>query len=85
MAQMSSIPKAEQENMLSSFWMMLRECESTVDNGDRKNPLLTLAVEQWYQQWNRVTGDNKEAVWQTREKILGLDVSSDAPASGPNI
>ena len=79
MVQMSSIPKKEQENMLSSFWTMLQECESKVDNSERKDPVLKHWVEQWYGQWNRITGDNKEPVWQRREKQLGL--GDDAPAS----
>ena len=84
MTQMTSIPKSEQENMLSSFWTMLRECESKVDNSERKDPILKLWVEQWYQQWNRVTGDNKEAVWQSREKALGLSPveESSSPSVG---
>lgn len=84
MTQMTSIPKKEQENMLSSFWTMLQECESKVDNSDSKEPILRLWVEQWYGQWNRITGDNKEAVWQTREKKLGL--GEDTPAtSSPSL
>ena len=81
---MSSIPKSEQENMLSSFWSMLRECESKVDDSPKKDAILKLWVEQWYQQWNRVTGDNKEAVWQTREKNLGLSTLENSAAASPS-
>ena len=73
MTQMTSIPKNEQENVMSSFWTMLRECESKVDNSGRYEPVLRLWVEQWYQQWNRITDDCKEPIWKTREKKLGLD------------
>lgn len=75
--QTTTIAKKEQENMLSSFWTMLRECESKVDNADSKDPVLKLWVEQWYGQWNRVTGDTKEPVWVTRERNLGLSSTSE--------
>ena len=76
MVQMTSIPKKEQENVLASFWTMLRECESQVDNSKGKEPILRLWVEQWYGQWNRITGDSKEPIWKTREKQLGLATDS---------
>lgn len=79
--QTTTIAKKEQENMLSSFWTMLKECESKVDNSATKDPVLKHWVEQWYGQWNRVTGDNKEPVWVTRERSLGLSSASE-PSAG---
>lgn len=76
MVQMTSIPKKEQENVLASFWSMMRECESKVDDSGGKEPVLRHQVEQWYGQWNRITGDSKEPVWKTREKRLGLSTDS---------
>lgn len=61
MCQLTTVPANEQENMISSFWTMLQECErSAAENND---PILRLWVEQWYSQWNRITGDNKVAKW----------------------
>lgn len=75
----TSIPKKEQENVMSSFWMMLKTCESNVDNSDEKNPLEKRWVEQWFQQWNRLSGENHEPIWVTRERDLGL--ASAAPGT----
>lgn len=56
--QLTKIPEAEQEGALSSFWTMLQECESNADN--ENNPVLKHWVSQWYEQWNRITGDSIE-------------------------
>lgn len=77
--QMTTIPKKEQENVLSSFWTMLKTCEEQVDNSDKPDPILKLWVEQWYGQWNRITGGTNEPVWETRKKNLGI--SSDTPSA----
>lgn len=59
--QITNIAEHEQEDMITSFWMMLRECEAhAIDNND---PMLRYWVEGWYRQWNRVTNDNKKAPW----------------------
>lgn len=51
-----NIPKEEQVTFIASFWKMLQECEQKViENND---PVLANFVEQWYIQWNRVTGSN---------------------------
>ena len=63
--QTTKIPSAEQEGLLSSFWMMLRECESRADN--KNEPLLKHQVAQWYEQWNRITGDTKQPGWVSRQ------------------
>jgi hypothetical protein len=61
-----SISKDEQENILDSFWTMLCECENkAIENNDN---LLKCLVEDWYNQWNRVTGDNKSPIWYDYSK-----------------
>jgi hypothetical protein len=64
--QMTKIAPKEQESVLSSFWMMLGECETRADNDDDR--VLKHQVAQWYQQWNRITGDTKEPRWVERDK-----------------
>lgn len=61
MTDYTRISDDEQQNMLSSFLQMLVECEikAQCDN----DPVLKHWVEQWFQQWNRVTGDNKKPQW----------------------
>lgn len=62
MAQYATIAKDEQENFVASFWQMLSECETRADY--ENDPVLKHFVNQWYQQWNRVTNDNKQPIWQ---------------------
>jgi hypothetical protein len=64
--QLTSIPKDEQEDALSSFWTMLQECEAKAD--DKNDPVLKRWVEQWYEQWNRITQDNKAPRWKVKAK-----------------
>lgn len=59
--QTREIPKEHQEDMLASFWTMLKECEAKAE--DQGSPLLRVWVEQWYSQWNAVTGDDKKPRW----------------------
>lgn len=61
MCQLTTIPPNEQQNMIESFWTMLQECESKA--AENNDPVLRLWVEQWYSQWNRITGDSKVAKW----------------------
>lgn len=61
MADYTTISADEQENILASFWQMLAECEQRA--AESKDPVLTNWVEQWYQQWNRTTGDSKKPHW----------------------
>lgn len=58
---LTKIPKSEQENVLASFWTMLRELESSCDGTN--DVILKMQVESWYRQWNRITGDNKGPRW----------------------
>jgi hypothetical protein len=58
---LTTIPKDEQESALSTFWAMLQECESAA-NGNC-DPVLRHWVEQWYEQWNRITGATKKPRW----------------------
>jgi len=56
--QLTTIPKKEQESFIASFWSMLQQLENNADNVLDKQ-----FVEGYYQQWNRITGDNKVARW----------------------
>ena len=58
---LESISKAEQPNMISSFWTMLKELESLANNTN--DATLSTMVEGWYRQWNTVTGDTKKPRW----------------------
>lgn len=62
MAQYSEIPKNEQGNILHCFWQMLLQAEQ--DAWDSKNPLDRHAVKQYYDLWNRITGDNPKVAWE---------------------
>ncbi len=68
MANLETVPWQEQPDFISSFWTMLQELEAYAD-GEREIILMTW-VEQWYLQWNRVTGDNKRPVWQARAQAV---------------
>jgi hypothetical protein len=59
--QMRTIAPEHQEDALASFWTMLQECESKAD--DSGSALLKNWVSQWYEQWNRMTGDDKKPRW----------------------
>jgi hypothetical protein len=63
--QTTTIPADEQDGALSSFWTMLQICESRADNDNY--PLLKHWVAQWYEQWNRITGDSKVPRWFSRK------------------
>jgi len=58
---LKAIPQNEQESALSTFWTMLQECEGKAQDND--DPVLRLWVSQWYEQWNRITGDAKVPRW----------------------
>ncbi len=73
MRQLTSIPKSEQEHVLSSFWTMMKECESQADN--ENDAVLKHQVAGWHRQWNRITGDSSEPIWERRAKDLGLSVT----------
>lgn len=61
-----NIPKEEQVTFISSFWQMLQECEQKViENNDH---VLANFVEQWYIQWNRVTGSNIRPSFKVSKK-----------------
>jgi len=51
--------------MISSFWSMLRELESVADNAGC-DVVLRHHVKCYYKQWNRITGDDKRPIWETR-------------------
>lgn len=57
--QLEKIPASEHKSMLENFWLMLMMLESKGSSAlDRQ------VVEQLYNQWNRITGDNKQPVWK---------------------
>lgn len=64
MINLSKIPAGMQPDIISSFWTMMRECESKADND--RDPILKLWVEGWYRQWNRMTGSVQQPIWMTR-------------------
>lgn len=65
---LTSIPKDEQECLLSSFWSMLGDLEHLADSKEA-SIILRHDVGQYYQQWNRVTGDNKKPIWERRKDL----------------
>ena len=62
MINLETIPENEQANMIASFWTMLQNVEGNAI--DQNCPLTKHWVKQWYEQWNRVTGDNKKPRWE---------------------
>ena len=62
---LDNIPKEHQANTLSIFWTMLRECESKAHCNE--DTVLRVWVEQWYDHWNKVTGDDKKPTWVGRK------------------
>ena len=77
MANLTSIPKNEQENVLASFWLMLRECENSADNDN--NPVLKHQVEGLYKQWNRITGQEHVPAWEARKLRVQQESLGDTP------
>jgi hypothetical protein len=64
MTQLKTIAPAMQEDVIASFWTMMKECESDADTN--KDAVLKVWVEGWFRQWNRMTGDDKQPAWVTR-------------------
>jgi hypothetical protein len=50
--------------VMSSFWSMLQECEQTAQ--DNQDPVLKHFVNQWYMQWNDVTGSDNQPRWKSK-------------------
>lgn len=69
--QLTHIPANEQEGVLATFWTMLKEAESKADNDD--DLLLKHWVEQWFGQWNRITGGDAQPTWVTRAAATPRD------------
>ena len=55
---------AARDPLMSSFWLMLQECESRAHNDG--SYLLRLQVEDFYRQWNAATGSDLAPRWNTR-------------------
>ena len=62
--QTKTIPANMQEDVIGSYWVMLREYESNADNTN--DAIGKIQVEAFYRQWNEMTGDNKVPIWVTR-------------------
>lgn len=61
MINLETIPAEEQKAVLESFWTMLRECDDKCvksRNAGYTDHMLMHWVRGWYQQWNRITGQN---------------------------
>lgn len=69
--QLETIAKSEQKDFISSFWTLLQEAETKADNDDDK--VLKHWVEQFYHQWNRVTGSDQKPRWIRRKDQLNLE------------
>lgn len=72
--QLLTIPKAEQESVLGNFWTMLKSCEGHAD--DDNDLVLKHWVTQWYQQWNRITGDTQVPCWVARDAAKAVEMAS---------
>ena len=59
-----TIAEEEQELMIDSFWIMLKECEAKAEESNDK--VLIMLVESWFIQWNRITNDTKMPRWLTK-------------------
>lgn len=55
------LTREEQEDLMGSFWTMLKELESHTEPND---VLLKRWVECWHNQWNTLTGDNTQPRWK---------------------
>lgn len=49
------IPENEQQNVIDSFWLMLKECESKAEQNN--DAVLKHWVNKWREQYNRIIGD----------------------------
>lgn len=55
MLNLDSIPAKMHKDVIGSYWIMLRELESTAENNNDR--FLMHQVEGFYRQWNEMTGD----------------------------
>lgn len=63
--ELHKIKRSMHHDIIHSFWIMMRECESTANNNDDR--VLKVQVEGWYKQWNRMTGDDKKPAWMKEQ------------------
>jgi hypothetical protein len=59
--QLKTIAKADQEDVIACYWVMMSELRTHADNTDDK--VLKHMVEGFYRLWNRVTNDHKTPDW----------------------
>lgn len=62
MPQFDTIPEEEHANVLSAFWVMLREDEEQAH--ESKSAMARYFVEGHYQLWNRITGSDLKPRWK---------------------
>jgi len=62
-----TIPKKNQDDVMTSFWIMMKECESNADNTN--DALGKKWVEGWFKQWNDLTGQSHEPSWVIRNNV----------------
>lgn len=68
MRQLTTIAKEHQADVIYMFWILLKECEATVDNGDCKDIFLKNYVESGFRVWNQMTNSTDEPQWLQRER-----------------
>lgn len=55
------IKPTKQQDIMDSFWTMMKECETNADNDEDR--VLKIQVEGWYRQYNTVTGFDLKPRW----------------------
>ena len=63
---MKNWSKQTKDDILDSFWYMMRECESKADDED--DFLLKHQVEGFYRQWNSLTDMDHKPIWVVRKE-----------------
>lgn len=61
MINLETIPESEQSGFISTYWVLLRECEALADNSN--DAYLQRQVAGAFEQWNRVTGQDHKPRW----------------------
>ena len=59
--QLENIPKHLHSSVIGAYWTMLGLLEVQANN--ENNALMKYDVEAFYRLWNKMTGDDKKAVW----------------------
>lgn len=59
---LETIAPSQQKDVISSFWTMLKECESKAE--ENNDPVLKHWVKSWHKQWNEITGADQKPRWE---------------------